>query len=552
MSAFFDFYGYDLEINVGNLVINTMLKDKQYGLCDKWTMTGTENTSRTCTFTFIPPEQTIDLESFQGEKVQVFVRDSIGWSQVFDGVVDVPTLDFINRKISLQCSDQRSNKVMNLPYSYIQQIGEYDQSVFGAPLNQTDEFDKRLQTVAASFDFDNYGNPILTPWIPNPSPNFVFTSADILQLANPTITYTNRSKTVNNVELTIKYSYQRLHQQCATFVWTGYGDFINDWYNQGSPSFPARTQVNSAATGSNWKLINPNAIAQVVPLWPAGGYSGIVWQPNQVTPSYVGRTVFTGYLQTNTTPPVNVVVGTPPALVPQYAPVKDANGKQIMDVVSETIVDTSSALCRGAEFTSALRFSQTVVETYNVSIFAPQSIAKYRAVTSNSTISITDAYDTAQWDNSVTVTQVAENFFIDQKAVQAKLISAISCAYAKARHDILQVHRDRTINFRTKILQPRVDLKHTIDFTVEDPLSSTAHIHAIAKASIVTHTIDFKLETAYTDITMALSRSDGFETDSVPAVNLPVQDSSYIGQPPSIVLGTHLGVDPNPCNTWRG
>jgi hypothetical protein len=56
---------------------------------------------------------------------------------------------------------------------------------------------------------------------------------------------------------------------------------------------------------------------------------------------------------------------------------------------------------------------------------------------------------------------------------------------------------------------------------------------------------------------MALSRSDGFETDSVPAVNLPVQDSSYIGQPPSIVLGTHLGVDPNPnvtpgADKWTG
>ena len=553
--TFYQYYGYDIEINVGSLTINTTLKRGEYGLCDQLQISGSENTTRTAIFTFIPPEDVIDLEAFQAQEVDIFIRVASGWHQVFNGFVDVPKLDFMFRKVTLECNDQRSNRVIQLDPAIIQGVGTYSDAVFGVVTDQSDELDKRLQTVAASFDFDVYGNPILTPWLPKVSADYTFNSSYIRQGSKPSVSYSSRKKTINTVNLTFNYNYQRLHQQCANFVWVGFDDFIRDWYSAGRPSFPTRTQVNAAATGSNWKLVNPNATTNVTALWPAGGYSGIVWQPNEVTYTYTGRTKNIGYLKDSLGN--FVTVGSPPTLVPQVVPVNDANGKQIMDVVSETIRDTSSNLCRGATFTSALRFSQNVTEVYNMTIYSAQSVNKYGIVDSYSTTSITDPYDSSKWENSETITQVDENFYVDKKATYNDVIAAIQVAYNKARHDILQVHRDVTVSFDTKLLQPQVDLRHTINFTVEDPTSETAYIHAVGKVSSITHSFDFKAETAYTNINLLLSRADGVGSTTNPYITIPEQNPGYIGVPQTIELGTHLGINPDPnvtlgADKWTG
>ncbi len=550
---FFDFYGYDIEVNIGTLTITTALKKGEFGLSDKLTVIASENTSRTAMFTFIPPEELIDLNALQGEEVDIFVRDKNGWTQIFSGFVDVPLFDFINRKITLKCNDERANKIIELPYSYISSIGLYNTTIFGKTIDQSDELDKRLQTVTASFDFDNFGNPQLTSWTPKGIYDFIFINSDVRQNSNPNVVYTSRIKTMNTVNLTLNYSYQRLHQQSASFVWPGYSDFINDWFNQGKPSFPTRAIINSAATGGNWHVVNPNGNANFTPLWPAGGYSGIVWQPNQVTNNYIGETKLSGYEKDS----LGNFVTINGNKVPKYAPILDANGKQIMDLVGQTIIDTSSQLCRGAQFIACCRFAQNITETYTVEIYAPQSVAKFGAVNQYSTLSLTDPYDVTVWEQAKAVTNTINNFYLDQDTNRSNFINAVSTAYAKAKHDILQAHRDITVNFQTKLIQPRVDLIHTIQFSMDDPRGTT-YIHAIGKVSTVTHSFDFKKEVAYTDITLAISKTDiGSVSEDTPAVNVPIQDPSYIGTPPNISLGTHLGLNPNPAVTpgadkWNG
>lgn len=555
--TFYQFYGYDIEIQVGSQVLTTMLGPKQYGLCDQLTVSAQENTARTAKFTFIPPEGIVNLNNYQGLPVRILFRDSVGYYQVFYGAVDIPSFDFLARKITLSCTDQRANRIIQMPLSFVQQIGNYDVNVFGTVNDQNEEVEKRLQTVPASFDFDSYGNPTLTSWTPTVTEHFLFSSNDIKQDSNPSVTPSPRKETLNTVNFTVNYSYQRLHQQCVNLSWPGFQDFVTDYWNAGRPTFPTIDQVVQAATNSNWVFVNPTNSVNFVPLWPAGGYqaggSVIIWQPNTVVNQYKQKSEFNGYLKDSTGN--FVTIGTPARLVPQYKPVFDVNGNAVMETVSSTVIDTASALCRGASLNCALRFSQNVTESYSVTVQAPQSITKYGVVNAKNTIEINDPYDTNRWENSKSVTNTISNFFIDYKPSFNSLQNTLYTAYNKARHDILQVHRDTTVTFQTKLLQPRVDLKHTVRLNVEDPMSTTAHINAKGKVKSINHIIDFAKETAYTEISLLLSKSDGSETNSGVVFNAPLQNPAYIGVPQTIVLGTHLGEDVNTtvgADKWNG
>ncbi len=543
--TFYQFYNYDVEVIVGSLVITTALRRGEFGLCDKLIINRQENTAGNATFSFIPPEEIIDLEAYQGEAVLILFRTPTdGWQQVFTGFVDVPSLDFINRKITFACTDDRNNQIIQLPYSIVRSIGYFDEAVFGTPTDQSDELDRRLQTVAGNFDFNRFGQPTLTSWAPKGTPDFVLDSGDVRQGTNPKVSFASRKTTINTVTVSFKYSYQRLHQQNISFVWPGFSGLIQDWFLAGKPSFPQRNHIQSAASSGEWQLIR----ISFTPLWEAGGYSGpngvLIWQPDQVINSYAPKTKFTGYLMTNSVPPIPVVVGNPPTKVPQYEPVVDADGNKVMEIVAMTITNTSSALCTGAQWTSAKKFSQTVSETYNVTIAAPQSVAKYGVINSNSNYSIADEYDVNIWETGSVVSDVTDNFFIDQDYGRANLSSALAAAYHRAVHDIRAVHRDIQVQFQTLGIRSKIDLVHTIDFNVSDPKSTTSHISAIGKVSAISHTIDFRTEQAYTDVTLSLSKAEGEDSNDPFGYEIPQQNPGYIGVPQRINLSTHSGIDP--------
>jgi hypothetical protein len=558
--SFYDFYGYDVEINIGSMIITTALSKGEFGLCDTLTVTRQENTASNATFSFIPPEHTIILESYQGEPVFILVRTPAdGWQQIFSGYVDVPSLDFLARKVTLVCTDDRNNQIIQLDYSIVSQVGIYDEIIFGASIDQSDELGKRLQTVTASFDFDRFGNPTLTDWSPKNDADFSFDSGDVQQGTNPKVSYSSAKTTINTVNMTFTYNYSRLHQQAVNFVWSGYNDFINDYWLQGKPSFPTKTMITSATTTGNWKFINPSNTATFVDIWPAGTYystSAIVWQPNTVTRTYVGRTEPNGYLKDSTGN--FVTIGFPPALVPQTKPVLDAiTGKQVMDLASETITHTADALCRGAQWTSALKFAQNVSEVYTVNVVAPQSVAKFGSVNQYAKYSYTDQFDTNPWEQSATTTAIAQNFYINKDINRYALTHALITGYYKAVHDILQVHRDIQITFQTLGLRPQVDLIHTVALDVEDPRSSTAHISTQGKVSALTHMIDFRNETASTNLTLSITRMAGVSFTGPIIFQQPLQDPSYIGTPQNIALPTHTGINPDPNVTpgaelWTG
>lgn len=559
MPSFYEKNGYDVEVYIGPLKIDSTIPGGSYGLCDNLNINASENQSRTLTFSFIPPRTTINPEQFQGAAIVVNFRTSAGWAQVFSGYADTPSIDFFTRKITLECSDQRNNRIIKLPYSEITKIGSYSDDVFGTPKDNSEELDRRLQTVAASYDFDSYGNPYLTPWLPKAIPDYIFTSEKVFHdesgSQNPKVAYTNHDKTINTINIEVTYTYQRLHQQSCSFSWPGYADFLSDWYNAGKPSFPAIEAINSAATSTDWKLISE---INYTFLWSAQGFGGILWQPNQVTYQYKGREQIAGYAKDSSGNFITVGSPGPTRLVPVFEPVLDENNKQIMDVIGSTVTDTSSNLCRGVSWTSALRFSQTVKEKYNITMTAPQSTSRYGIITGNERVAIEDPYDVSIWEKSDLRTFTNENFYINRKDNYTKLQKALQVSLNKARHDILALHRDAQVTFRTKSLYPAIDLKHTAQIDVDRSViaSDTMSLNAIGKISSISHVLNFNTREAYTNVTISLSRSQGTTTDSPFRVTVPVEDPSYIRSTvKSITLGTHLGIDPNVdsnSDKWTG
>lgn len=379
--------GYDVDVYIDGYLIP---KNK---LCDMITIKRSEGVATDCRFTLKTASGTQNIDSYMGQTLVVNITNSSGVHRVFTGWVNNPTFDLIQQKILFTGTDRRQTQINALSYGSIKAIGSFSTDVFGDPKDQADELEKRLMTTASSFDFDVFGHPQLTAWVPKTVADFTL-AGNKMYYDNPRVAYSNRTKTTNTVNVTVSYKHQRLHQQICGVTWAGYGDFLNEWFNQGQPSFPQRSAITSAASATSW---TPLSHINFVSLWPAGGFGNVQWQPNQVTNTYGPLQVFTPLLYNG---------GGPPSFIwpdgKQYASaltVLDAAGKPLQTVIGTTITDTSSSLCRGAAWAAGKKFAQNVSELYSLRFTSPQAINKYGVVDVHENVTITDPYNTSAWDN---------------------------------------------------------------------------------------------------------------------------------------------------------
>jgi hypothetical protein len=555
-SAFFTRWGYDIELIFPGQVINTSNLHAANGLTGQMQLQVTESQSRLLTFTIIPPEGVQDLEQYVNKPVTLNVKTSSGVFTVFVGYVDLPKYDILSRKLTLECTDRRNNRIIQLPAGVVENIGTYSEDIFGQAKDKSEELEKRLETVPSSFDFDNAGNYGLTPWAVQ-TPHFTLgNSAGEVYFRKPEVIKSNRTKTVNTYDLTVTYTYQRLHQQACTFTWPGYDSFCSDYWNQGKPSFPTKQAILSAAKGSNWKIITRPSI-NYVNLWPAQGFTcggNIVWQPNRVENEYAARLRFDGYLKDS----LGNFVTVNGVLQKVYTQVVDVNGQPIIDIVKQTITDTSSDLCRGASWTSAIRFSQNITESYYIRMASDQSVLENGEVLGEYKVDLDDPFDTDSWENGDQITYTSSNFYINKKPQYSKLNSALRTVLNKTRTDILRLHRDVTVKF-SRPIWPQIDLKHTVEIDVSAQVPGwTQGLHAIGKVGSFTHTFNFSDHSPpVTAVDLYLSRAMYTGTDDPWLVGIPNEDPSYIGPTRTVRLGTHVGQNPDPevtpgADLWNG
>lgn len=556
----YDRRGWDVEVQIGDELITTANIAKENGFTELLTITATENQARVLTFKIFPPEGPQNPEYYQGKPVIVRAIDSTGIKEtMFTGFVDVPKLDINKRTIAFTCTDRRANQIIQLDPGVVDSIGYYSEDVFGKVKDQAEELDNRMKTIPYSFDFDNAGNWTLTPWAPKTTADYVLsTNPGELYYSNPEVEYTNRTKTVNTINITVNYTYQRLHQQVCSVTWEGYDNFCSDWFNAGKPTFPTRDSITSAAQSGNWVVMTRPTI-NFTAVWPAmltNCGTPVVWQPNDVKEEYGPRTVFAGYIRNiNNTDFIKDDNG---QYVPMYTVQVDADGDPILDVIRRTITDTSSQLCRAANWQASLHFAQTITETYNMTLTAPQSIAVNEVIEGQDQVDIEDKFDTNEWESSKTTTSYNNNFYIDKVLNRSKANAAIFTILHKNYTELLKQHRDVIVRFSRPLLAA-LDLKHTIEIDYLSQVPGwTKGLQCKGKVGSITHTFDFsKTKLATTSVELWLSRAQGEASQSDFIVSQPTQDPSYIGEVIDVPLGTHLGEDPDPtvtfgAETWNG
>lgn len=172
---------------------------------------------------------------------------------------------------------------------------------------------------------------------------------------------------------------------------------------------------------------------------------------------------------------------------------------------------------------AALRFAQTVVESYTITVQAPQSIAQYGTKSSGMLHSLDVEYDVSEWEkneaysSTTGLTASGSDYYIDQDGLPSDYKDAIETAINLARTEILKTHRKNTVTFETYLF-PAVDLKHTVKI-------DTSNIVAQGKVTAITHTIDVVDRVGYTELELSFSTAQGSATDTTitaPARPTPV------------------------------
>ena len=379
------------------IYINNTLFSQSY-ICESININRTVGSAETATlYLLFPASGGINqfFESYVGQSIFINVSKTDGSvHRIFTGWIDNYAVDLIEQKVEFICSNRRQSKVNLLNYSVIESIGQYSQFVFGDAQDQADELSKRLSTAQYDFDFDTHGNYTYTSWTPKTSPDFLLADENVYY-DKPQVTFNDRTKTLNTVNITVSYTYQRLHQQVCQVTWNGYADFTRDWHNNGSPSFPHRSAIQDAASATSWLPLNT---IRFIPLWPEGSYGGVYWNPNKVYTTYIKKTAVQSVPYQD---PITHQLSKTWPDGKQYNAVYDvldANGNQQYDVDTITIVDTSSYLCRGAQWIAGKKFAQPVTELYSIKLTSPQGISRFGIIDKHENVTINDPYNTSGWE----------------------------------------------------------------------------------------------------------------------------------------------------------
>jgi len=533
--TFYEANGWDVLITLDGLTV------------DRGILTGgvqvvkQEDDNHTAEFTMILEPDVYDLYTFQGSAVTIWIKTDV-WRQVFTGIVDVPTVNVFEEKLTLACIADRRDLLENLsalePY-----IGYYSETVLGNLSSVYDRINARISTLAGSMDFDSYNQYSFNSWTPKVSPDFLYTSSDVFRRA-PTLSIESAGKIINTVNLSVTYDFQRLHERSAAYTWFHPycpADFVHGTggicpFLIDRPSTPTRALISSAINAAGW-TVDDNSIF-FGQQFKSGNYlcngSWVAWS-----------TIETAYMNA-------------PITDPEGNPVTDDSGKPLVTTIQTHVDDTTNVFTMYAQWNGSLRFSQNIKEFYNITIQAPTSVALYGALATASNYGYTNVAQYQDWSQSRgggpdggRLVTGSSALFYDLSTDRATFNQMINTAMNKAYTDILKTHRDTHINFQ-RFVVPEMELKHTVALTGK-------WIRGKGKCRRVLHALcisDCSLGTggdAYTDVTLAQYRGTG--TISANALTIPSAPlDSYCPPQGSISLETHLGLDPGQLGAehWNG
>ena len=537
--SFYERNGWEPIITLGSLTVRS---DQLTGLVK---ITTQEDDNYSATFTIILFPAIYDLYSFQGAPVTISIRKNDRIYRKFTGIVDTPVIDVIGEKLTLNCISDRRVLINNLS-SLEPFVGYYSPTVLGENTDTYERMSARLSTIAGSLDFNGYNNPFLTSYTPKSVPDFSLGSSEVYR-RNPQIILESSSKIVNQISITVNYSYQRCHQKIAVYQWDhpykpsnteGTGGICP--FLQARPSMPTKELIRSSAQGAGWVL-----------------GSDILFGRQFKTGTYQCNGIWAGWSTIETAGFFS-------------APIQDANGDPVLDgsgnplsrSVPIIVADNTDLYTMSANWNASKRFNQTVEESYTFTIKSPRSQSIYGLLSSSESYSYSDPVTIQEWEAGSASTPIPSgvtlnystsglSFFFNASFNRPTFNSVIICALNKAKVEIMKNHRDTSVIFQRDI-SPEIELYHTVELTgkwmrAKGKCRRIEHNMCVSKCSAG------KAGEAYSEIELAQYRGVGSiaETPLQPPAPIPdIPDLFEI----SYNLETHLGIDPSlpGSENWTG
>lgn len=523
--------GWDLVLTLDNEIIPG---SKIHGQVK---VTRTESAAALLDITLIPSPGVQDIDRYAGAAVKLDAVTAAGRRRLFTGVVDIPEIDIIQKKITLRCTDKRTELINSQLGTAVKSIGYFSTLVFGEPESVADELESRLTTVPYAVDFDPYGNYTLTQWAAKATADYTLSDSDVFY-DKPQVLYASRGRVTNQVSIDFGYRYERLHHTERLFQWTSpiAGDIAKLLIDGYTLTF--RDMVRGAVQGASWPVKGGITFTDI---WPSGWYELTGYQSETTGPIVRDFKVAwsTVELEFETVP-----TGT-----------NDSNGNPIYEDVRTGGTDFAPLYCMGASWTATTRWAQNFTEKYSLVVKSPQSQAQYGVIEEDTSIGIASDYDASEWeDYTVYTSQPAgaynydgnSNYYVDKDTNRVEMQASFLVSVNRAKTTILSSHRDTRVIVR-RTLWPEIDLTHTV-------LVDTDELVAKGKVFKVDHYLDVNSGEAHTTVTLILSRAAGSSVSetaqTLPAIPVQIPNPGT----GNIILGNHFGQDPTTpaAAAWNG
>lgn len=488
-------------------------------------ITRKENNAALAEFTIRPGAGVFGATADQGTTVTIDAIQGGARDRIYTGIVDIPDVNLLREEVTYRCTDRRKEQINNQMTAVKNTIGYYSTTIFGEAEDTYAEIQDRLTTVPKAVDFDAYGNYKITNLAAKSSADYTLGNSDIYS-RSLRLEVTSRARIINKVDIEFEYRFPKLYHWEVGYSWlspnnTNWCNFLVNGY-----SLTSKEMVRQAISATGWPLRGDISFTELPPAaWYSCGGSGdpeVAWSPILVQGNVVATTN------------------------PDGSPKVDAFGEPIYRTANTTVSDTGSLFCRGASFTLANRWAQTISENYSLSVQAPQSQAKFGNVVRTNRYGLESPFDTNPWeeydrdDGDYIGSQT-----INQDVNRQEMRNAVETALNVAKTTILTSHRDNRVSF-VRSLWPEIDLSHTVEL-------DTTELNVVGKVSEIVHRFNASSKEATTSLVLSFSKAEGSASDS--SLTVPSAPTYTATQTVSnIQLGNHFGEDPTlpSAATWNG
>ena len=445
--------------------------------------------SARATLSFLPLGGSVDLAAWISAPLTIDLDNGAGPVRVFTGTVSDTRYDPLRRVTLIDATDDLQALLDAMPAPIIDYVvgGLWSAAVFDSAATGWARAQDRMSTQPADLDRDAWGAVRVTPWAAAAVAHHTFGAGAIVD-ESLRVEPGRWREMINRIEVTAEIRYtRRLHRE-GTLRWDFAGGAMID-YLLLHATLPDEDMIRSAAATNGWQVVSERWRQRA----PSGVYGGVLWH---------------------------------------FHPALEAHPWQVL----------------GANLTAARRWSQTITETYTLTVECPASIARFGAnvAQDRATYSAPDA-ETGWEDAELPLrtdgiggsTDLAgaltapngDQYFDDLPAGVRG--DAIGTVLARARTALLAAHRVHTGEITVPLL-PGIDTPHTARI-------ETATATVQGRVRQVVHRLTLGGE-ATTTVRVALSQSAaGAQPDDVLAAPAVPPSLPAAGSPPR--LGSVGGVD---------